>query len=113
MLSAESLGTLLLSFATADRELALSVVAASDELTAEERASLAEALRADGRPVDRARGLGDALRSREAPGDLVNECYRAAFYLGDGVAELLEDPLFAYVSANRAGRPLARWAHTL
>src|SRR5689334_7970493 len=109
MLSGDSLRTVLLSVATGQPDHALDLLASSDELTAEERAALTEPLRADAAtpagpaaPAARARGLGDALRALAAPPELANECYRAAFYLGDGLADVMGDPLFAYLSAHRA-----------
>ncbi len=111
MFSAETLGALLHSLATGNPGRAENLVLSSDELTEEERALLWDRLSATDDPAARARGMGDALRGRDGWDFAVNECYRAAFYLGDGVGRLREDPLFAYFSSQRAGRVLDKWVH--
>lgn len=58
-----------------------------------------------------ATNLGDLLRHHGADQTVVNECYRAAFYLSDRWAELTDNPLFAYFSANRSGAVLDKWVH--
>lgn len=66
----------------------------------------------DGRtPESTARALGDELSGVGAEKDLVNECYRAAFYLGDQWVGLSQNPLYAYFLANRAGSVLHKWPH--
>src|SRR5688500_8865011 len=101
MFSAESLGTLLLSLATGFPDRAKSMVQTSDELTEDERKLLWEPLATIDDPAAQARGLGDAIREGGTNDFFANECYRAAFYLGPGVAELRNDPLFNYLSAHR------------
>lgn len=111
MLSAESLGTVLLSLATGYPDRAKNIVHTSEELSDEERAPLWEALHASDSPAVQARLLGDAVRSAGQWDFFANECYRAAFYLGDGLSALREDELFGYFRTNRAGRVLDKWVH--
>lgn len=111
MFSAESLGTLLLSLATHFPDRAKYMVQTSDELTDEERSLLWAALTTSDDPAVQARALGDAIRTGGTNDFFANECYRAAFYLGDGLADLRRDPLFEYFSSHRAGRVLDKWIH--
>lgn len=111
MFSAESLGTLLLSLATGFPDRAKNMVQTSEELTDEERKLLWEPLATSDDPAAQARGLGDAIRQGGTNDFFANECYRAAFYLGQGITELREDPLFGYFSSHRAGRVLDKWVH--
>src|SRR5665647_1867629 len=55
--------------------------------------------------------LGDALRMADADKTLVNEAYRAAFYDSDAWQSLVDDPFFAFFSANKAGHVLDKWIH--
>lgn len=111
MFSAESLGILLLSLATGFPDRAKNMVQTSEELTDEERKLLWQPLASSDVPAEQARGLGDAIRHGGTNDFFANECYRAAFYLGDGMARLREDPLFGYFSSHRAGRVLDKWVH--
>jgi hypothetical protein len=111
MFSAESLGNLLLSLATGFPDRAKNLVLTSEELTDEERKVLWEPLSASDDPAVQARGLGDAIRQGGTNDFFANECYRAAFYLGHGVEELRDNPLFQYFNSHRAGRVLDKWAH--
>jgi hypothetical protein len=111
MFSAETLGTLLLSLATGFPDRAKNMVLTSDELTDDERKLLYEPLGTTDDPAAQARGLGDAIRQGGTNDFFANECYRAAFYMGHGVGELRDDPLFGYFSSHRAGRVLDKWAH--
>ncbi|MFD2090360.1 class I SAM-dependent methyltransferase [Blastococcus deserti] len=111
MFSAESLGSLLLALATGFPDRAKNMVQTSDELTEEERGLLWAPLACTDDPAKQARGLGDAIRKGGTNDFSANECYRAAFYLGHGVDELRDDPLFGYFSSHRAGRVLDKWVH--
>jgi hypothetical protein len=111
MFTAESLGTLLLALSTGFPDRAKNMVLTSEELSEDERKLLWEPLTTTDDPAAQARGLGDAIRQGGTNDFFANECYRAAFYLGPGVAELRNDPLFTYFSAHRAGRVLDKWAH--
>jgi hypothetical protein len=112
MFSAESLGTLLHALATGYPDRAKHMVLNSEELDDAERELLWPALAEnEADPAAQARALGDAIRRGGNHDFAANECYRAAFYLGQGVAELREDPLFGYFSSHRAGRVLDKWIH--
>ncbi len=111
MFSAESLGTLLLALSTGFPDRAKNMVQTSEELSEDERKLLWEPLATTDDPAAQARGLGDAIRQGGTNDFFANECYRAAFYLGHGVEELRDDPLFGYFSSHRAGRVLDKWAH--
>ncbi|MGY1807345.1 class I SAM-dependent methyltransferase [Blastococcus sp. SYSU D00669] len=111
MFSAESLGTLLHSLATGFPDRAKNMVLTSEELTEEERGVLWAPLAASDDPAVQARGLGDVIRKGGTNDFFANECYRTAFYLGDGIAALRDDPLFSYFSSHRAGRVLDKWVH--
>jgi Methyltransferase domain len=111
LFSAESLGTLLHSLATGFPDRAKNMVMTSEELTEEERSVLWETLATSDDPAVQARRLGDAIRQGGTNDFFANECYRAAFYLGDGIGELRDDPLFSYFSSHRSGRVLDKWVH--
>jgi hypothetical protein len=111
MFSPESLGTLLLALATGYPDRAKHMVQNSEELDADERELLWPPLRDNDDPAVQARALGDAIRKGGTHDFAANECYRAAFYLGQGLPELREDPLFGYFSSHRAGRVLDKWVH--
>jgi hypothetical protein len=87
------------------------MVLTSEELSEEERKPLWDALTTTDDPAEQARGLGDAIRQGGTNDFFANECYRAAFYLGHGIATLREDPLFGYFSSHRSGRVLDKWVH--
>jgi cephalosporin hydroxylase len=61
---------------------------------------------------EKARALGDTLAAAGAEQDVVNEAYRAAFYLG-GMSESLamENPLYAYFLGHRSGPAIDKWVH--
>lgn len=111
MLSSDATANILHALATGYFDRAVGLVGDSSEISETERVVLQGAL---GRGVDgssRARYLGDALRSLGAPRSVFNECYRVAFYAGDDWKALSSNLLFAYFSANHAGRPLDKWIH--
>jgi Methyltransferase domain len=111
VLSAESLRALLSALATGYADRAADVVATAEGLDDATRASLAAVLEEVDGASARARRIGDVLRSLGADRNMVNECYRVAFYAGDAWKELASNPLFAYFAANRAGEPLDKWVH--
>lgn len=111
MFSAESLGTLLLALSTGFPDRAKNMVLTSEDLSEDERKLLWEPLTVTDDPATQARGLGDAIRQGGTNDFFANECYRAAFYLGHGVEDLRDDPLFGYFNSHRAGRVLDKWAH--
>jgi hypothetical protein len=83
----------------------------SDEIDEEARALLWHALTVDNDRSASARRLGDALRSLGADRNLVNECYRVAFYSGEDWKALSGNPLYAFFAANKGGSPLDKWVH--
>jgi hypothetical protein len=111
MFTAESLGALLHSLATGNPGRAENMVQTSDELSEEERPRLWQSLKSSDVPAIQARNLGDAIRTGTGWDFSANECYRAAFYLGQGVEELRSDPLFGYFSTKKSGRVLDKWIH--
>jgi hypothetical protein len=111
MFGDEAMAQILFALATGSVDEAREAIAASSELEDKARSSLLEALGTDQGPDVMARRLGDALRAHEAPRHLVNECYRVSFYAGDQWRGLSRDPLFAYFSSHRSGRPLDKWPH--
>lgn len=113
MLSTDGLAKVLFEVATGSADRALEAIETLDPLEAEIRATLHDALTQDDDRAAQARRLGDVLRASGAHWHLVNECYRAAFYLGDDWLRLVGDPLFSYFTSHRTGRPLDKWPHYL
>src|SRR4051794_11114919 len=111
MFTAETLGSLLLSLATGYPDRAKNIVQTSDELSDDERTLIWEQLVSSDEPAVQARRIGDGVRSAGQWDFFANECYRTAFYLGDGLADLRGDELFSYFRSNRAGRVLDKWVH--
>ena len=81
------------------------------DLAPEDRAALVGALSITGDGAVNARSLGDCLRGRAADRDLVNECYRAAFYASPEPQRLADNPLFAAFLARKGGLALDKWPH--
>jgi hypothetical protein len=113
MLSDEALSNVLHALVTGFPDRARNLVATTGEVDEEARAVLWRAIENDDGAAAQARRFGDALRSLGAGRGLVNECYRASFYAGEEWKRLSHNPLFAFFSANRAGRPLDKWIHYL
>ena len=111
MFSAEALGAVLHALATGNPDRAKDLVQTSEELTEQERQLLGDQLASSAVPAAQARALGDALRSLGDWNFAANECYRAAFYLGDGLDDLRGDELFGFFRMKRAGRVLDKWVH--
>ncbi len=111
MISREVLSRILLAVAIGDGERAQEIVATTGDLEGEARTALLEAASPEGDPSRTARRIGDALRSLGADRDLVNECYRVAFYSGEDWAALSANPLYAFFTANKGGSPLDKWIH--
>ena len=104
MISATSLIAALHALSTGFADRALNIVATTDELEdGPLRSALYSAITDNERAVDQVRALGDALRDADCDQFLVNECYRAAFYLSDSWSTLAQNPLYAHFVANRAG----------
>ena len=112
MLSGDALSNTLHAIATGNRDRAINLVRTTDELDDAARARLDPIVADRSAPADEVmRRFGDALRELGANRALVNECYRAAFYLSDAAADLLDNPLFAYFVGHRSGRLLDKWVH--
>jgi hypothetical protein len=111
MLGNEAVTDVLLALATGFTDRALNIVAMSDEVDDSERSVLYKAIVDEADASRQARLFGDVLRSLGADRTLVNECYRVAFYAGDDWKALLDNRLFAFFTANRAGAPLDKWVH--
>lgn len=111
MLTPETLATLLHAVVTGYPDRALNLVATTDELPEEAKSRLWPLLDRASDPSATAKAVGDVLRGLGAPGDLVNECYRAAFYAGDGPSRLASNPLFAQFLAKKGGLVVDKWPH--
>lgn len=82
--------------------------------SADVRAGLVATVLGGGDRAARAALLGDRLLAAGASQDVVNEAYRAAFYLGpEAVALAAENPLFQYALAQRSGPAMDLWVHYL
>ncbi|MBO0925283.1 class I SAM-dependent methyltransferase [Cellulomonas sp. zg-ZUI199] len=111
MLDRTTTARLLYAVSRGDAGHAERLLGAAPDLDEDLRSVLVGLVRDGSTPERTARALGDALNDVGAEKDVVNECYRAAFYLGDRWAELSENPLYAYFLANRAGGVLHKWPH--
>lgn len=98
------------ALATGDRAAAEAVLAAAD-LDEDARRALTAPLQGVGTDAEAARELGEALRRQGLGHDLVNEAYRAAFYLSGRSEVLSANPLYAYFLAHRSGGALDKWVH--
>lgn len=112
MITGEPLAAVLHALSTGFADRALNIVVMSEEIEDPAlRSALSSAITSNEDPTDQARALGEALRDVNADQPLVNECYRAAFYLGGHAVKLAENPLYAQFIANRAGPVLDKWPH--
>lgn len=112
MISGDVLAAMLHALSTGFADRALNLVVSAEDLEDEDlRHALHEAIVSNETPAEQVVALGDAFRDAGADQFLVNECYRAAFYLGDRWSELAANPLYAHFIANRAGPVLDKWPH--
>ncbi len=112
-LDADTLRRALLALAADDASTAAAVLDGAPA-PAELRTTLVADVLGDGDRAARATRLGDHLLAAGAGQDLVNEAYRAAFYLGPEAVALAEgNPLFQYALARRSGPPMDTWVHYL
>ncbi|SSC24651.1 S-adenosyl-L-methionine-dependent methyltransferase, partial [Klenkia terrae] len=111
VLNEETLKAILLALARRSDDDVERAISESAVLDQAERARLRTALDSAADPAGMARALGDAVREATGLDFLANECYRAAFYLGDGLPALRSDPLFGFFSSKRTGRVLDKWVH--
>lgn len=116
-LASETLKAVLAALITGTEQLAVDAVNSQDSMDPEVKEATLEILQSRDSRSDRARRLGDLLRSRYAgergyeAEPLSNECYRAAFYLGQSWSDLATNPLFARFNANKAWQPYDKWIH--
>jgi hypothetical protein len=111
MINEETLKAILLALAEESHDDVERVVTSSEALDDDDRALIRKALDTADSAAGMARALGDAIRDAGEIDFLANECYRAAFYLGDGLADVQGDPLFGFFSTKRTGRVLDKWIH--
>lgn len=112
MLSLDDLSAWLYAISTGYPERAVNGLTSAD-LPDDLRSDLREIVLAGGAPDRIVERIGDRLHDSQIDPALVNECYRAAFYLSSAWAESIDNPLFAYVMANRAGGVIDKWMHYL
>lgn len=111
MIAGSSLFAALHALSTGYPDRALNIVTAEPDLDEALRGTLYHAIDGHQLPWQQAEALGDALRDVDADQFLVNECYRAAFYLGDHWSGMADNALYAQFLANRGGRVLDKWVH--
>ncbi|MDQ0373232.1 class I SAM-dependent methyltransferase [Cellulomonas humilata] len=112
MLDRTTIARVLYAVSTDDATHARLILEGSDHASDALVVRLCDILRRDLPPTELARQLGDACADAGLDKDIVNECYRAAFYLGERWPELADNPLFAYFLANRSGGGvLHKWPH--
>ncbi|HEY5137316.1 MAG TPA: class I SAM-dependent methyltransferase [Candidatus Nanopelagicales bacterium] len=111
MATADDLTAVLREIMTAPEQRAAEAVASTTLLDADAVARISDLVGSAESRADVARALGDELRASGEGRDLVNECYRAAFYGSDAASRLAANPLYAWFLANRGGRPLDTWPH--
>lgn len=90
---------------------AINIVETSTNLDEDEREILRKAIADPPSDTGVLGAIGDALRVAQADKIVVNEVYRAAFYNSDAWQSLVDDPFFAFFSANKAGHVLDKWIH--
>jgi hypothetical protein len=87
------------------------VLAGVIEIDPELREALSAVIDSPMPAAEQAQTLGDRLQDHAADDNLVNECYRVAFYLGSHWEDLAANPLYSYFLANRSGLVLDKWPH--
>jgi predicted O-methyltransferase YrrM len=111
MLESEELSAALHAIMTGFPDRARNLIATSANLDEDEREIFWKTMTDSSNDTELLEALGDALRIAHAEKTLVNEAYRASFYGSDAWQTLVDDPLFAYFSANKAGLVLDKWIH--
>jgi hypothetical protein len=111
MLDSDELSKTLHSILTGFPDRAKNLIGTSTNLDEDERKLLRDAVSDTPDDAVALEALGDALRMAHADKALVNEAYRAAFYGSKAWQTLVDDPLFAFFSANKAGLVLDKWIH--
>jgi predicted O-methyltransferase YrrM len=111
MFDSDELSKTLHALLTGYPDRAKNIIATSAHLDDDEREILWKAMADAPSDAGLLDALGDALRLAHADKALVNEAYRAAFYGSEAWPLLVDDPLFAFFSANKAGHVLDKWIH--
>lgn len=110
-LDADVLRRVLLAVADGDVARAAAAVNQCSDLEEAVRRDLMGVILRPGPAAECAQRLGDSLLTAGLGQGLVNEAYRAAFYLGDEPNALASNPLFAYFLARRSGPATDAWVH--
>jgi hypothetical protein len=111
MLDSDEFSNTLHAIMTGFPDRAMNLIETSANLDDTERTMLRKAIADTPSGGGVLQALGDALRMADADKTLVNEAYRAAFYDSDAWQSLVDDPFFAFFSANKAGHVLDKWIH--
>ena len=111
MLDSDEFSNTLHAIMTGFPDRAKNLIETSANLDDTERKILRKAIADTPSDAGVLQALGDALRMADADKTLVNEAYRAAFYDSDAWQSLVDDPFFAFFSANKAGHVLDKWIH--
>ncbi|HYU04745.1 MAG TPA: hypothetical protein VEL02_12950, partial [Jatrophihabitantaceae bacterium] len=111
MITGEMLTALLHGLSTGFPDRAVNIAMTAEDVDDELRRALCSAISDHKVPARQAQAVGDVLRDAKANQGLINECYRAAFYLGPDWIEMARNPLYAHFIANRAGPVLDKWIH--
>jgi len=111
MLDSEEFSKTLHAIMTGFPDRAKNLIATSANLDDDERAILQKAMADAPSDAGVLEAIGDALRVSNSDKTLVNEAYRAAFYNSEQWQSLVDDPFFAFFSANKAGHVLDKWIH--
>ena len=111
MLDSEEFSKTLHAIMTGFPDRAKNIIGTSANLDDNERGILQKAMADAPSDAGVLEAIGDALRVSNADKTLVNEAYRAAFYNSDAWQSLVDDPFFAFFSANKAGHVLDKWIH--
>ncbi|MCZ2822331.1 class I SAM-dependent methyltransferase [Modestobacter sp. VKM Ac-2977] len=111
MIDEATLKELLLALARGSHDDVERAITNSEALDDDDRSLIRTALDTADSSAGMARALGDAIRGAGEIDFLANECYRAAFYLGDGLPDLRGNTLFEFFSTRRTGRVLDKWVH--
>lgn len=111
MLDSEEFAKTLHAIMTGFPDRAKNIIATSTNLDDNEREILGKAMADTPGDGGVLQALGDALRVADADKSLVNEAYRAAFYGSEAWQSLVDDPFFAFFSANKSGHVLDKWIH--
>jgi hypothetical protein len=118
MLAGADMISILYALATGYPDRGLNVLAGAADLDETLKSEMWAIVAGPGSPTSQAGALGDLLLAQCSEGPvsaadqvLINECYRAAFYLGDQWSALAQNPLYAHFLANRSAAVLDKWIH--